>query len=132
MRFAILNDYLGIGSDLIEIERIRAAHKKHGASFLDRLFSKREQAYCEKYQDPIPRYAGRFAAKEAVVKALGIGVNKWCEIEVINNEHGKPEVFLSADLKKQFPKKHLLVTISHCQSYATATALVIGEYTPLS
>lgn len=119
-------NFLGIGSDIIEIERIRAAYQKHGAAFLNRLFSKREQQYCEKYQDPIPRYAGRFAAKEAIIKALGMGVNRWTDIEVINDANGKPEVFFSSELKKQFPKRELLVTISHCHAYATATAISIG------
>ena len=116
---------MGIGSDIIEIGRIAEAHKKHGQPFLDRLFSKKEQEYCHKHKDPYPRFAGRFAAKEAIVKAIGLAVEPWSELEVINNSEGKPEVFLSQRLQEQFPEVDFLVTISHCRDYATATALLI-------
>ncbi len=70
----IPNSILGIGTDIIEIPRIQEAISKHGTRFLDRLFTEEEQRYCQGYADAIPRFAGRFAAKEAVVKALGTGV----------------------------------------------------------
>ena len=119
----------GIGTDIIEISRIEEALEKHQERFLDRLFTKKEQEYCQKHKNPLPNYAGRFAAKEAILKALGtglVGEMSWHESEVINNEEGKPEVFLSNRLQALYPKMEILLSISHCKSYATATALLIG------
>ncbi len=119
----------GLGTDIIEIHRIKLAIDRHGERFIDRLFTKKEKEYCGRYNDPIPRYAGRFAAKEAILKALGTGLKPditWQEIEIINDSQGKPEVHLSERLKRIFPMTHLLVSISHCESYATATAILVG------
>ncbi|MCH9703767.1 MAG: holo-ACP synthase, partial [Chlamydiae bacterium] len=91
----------GIGTDIIEIERIKKAHSKHGERFIERILTENERAYCAKYSEPWQQIAGRFAAKEAVLKAFGtglVGEMTWHEIEVINNEAGKPEVFLSKRL----------------------------------
>jgi len=118
----------GIGTDIIEIRRIQEAIERHGDRFTDRLFTKKEKSYCQQYNDPIPRFSGRFAAKEAILKALGTGLKPeitWQEIEVINDSHGKPEVHLSERLKRTFPMIHIFVTISHCEKYATATAILV-------
>ncbi|MCH9609558.1 MAG: Holo-[acyl-carrier-protein] synthase [Chlamydiales bacterium] len=117
---------MNIGTDIIEIERIRAAYAKHGSSFLNRLFTPSEQKYCAQYRDMPPRLAGRFAAKEAVVKALGVGECQWTEIEVLNDSKGKPEVTLTGKLKEQFTKYQISISISHCKEYATATAIMFG------
>ncbi|MFN0065050.1 MAG: holo-ACP synthase [Chlamydiales bacterium] len=120
---------LGIGTDIIEIGRISEAYARHGDRFLSRLFTKEERNYCERYSKPIPHYAGRFAAKEAILKALGtglIGELSWTEIEVLNNRDGKPEVHLSPRLQTLYPLAHLFLSISHCESYATATAILVG------
>lgn len=122
------NPILGIGTDIIEIHRIQEAISKHGTRFLDRLFTDEEQKYCQGYADAVPRFAGRFAAKEAVVKALGTGVLpeiQWREIEILNNPAGKPEVHFSARLQQTYHSLRVLVSISHCESYATATAILI-------
>ncbi|MCH9626660.1 MAG: Holo-[acyl-carrier-protein] synthase [Chlamydiales bacterium] len=119
----------GIGTDIIEIRRIKEAIERHGDRFVDRLFTERERHYCQKHRDPTPRFAGRFAAKEAILKALGKGFKpevQWQEIEVLNDPHGKPEVHLSTRLKEIFPLTHLFVSISHCEEYATATAILTG------
>lgn len=120
----------GLGTDIIEIERIRNAFQEHGERFLERLFTQDERAYCARYNDPFPHFAGRFAAKEAIVKALGTGMRlevTWQEIEIINDTQGKPEVFLSPRLRNQFPNIQLLLSISHCQAYATAIAILTEE-----
>ncbi len=117
---------LGIGNDIIEIERVRLALKKHGHRLMDRLLSEREKAYCLAFRDPAMRLAGRFAAKEAIVKALGCGFGDkvgWLEIEIINNPEGKPEALLATRLKEHFAHPQLLISISHCKSYATAVAI---------
>ncbi len=119
----------GIGTDIIEIRRIHEAIERHGDRFIDRLFSNREKSYCRQYRDSVPRFAGRFAAKEAILKALGTGLKPditWLEVEVINDVHGKPEVHLSDRLAQLFPHTRLLISISHCKEYATATAILVG------
>lgn len=121
----------GIGNDIIEIERVAHILDRYGAHFLDKLFTAKEQNYCLKYKDSIPHFAGRFAAKEAVVKAFGIGFGKqasWHDIEILNDAYGKPFVVLSEDLDLQFKSPKLLLSISHCKLYATAIAIWI-DYT---
>ena len=116
----------GLGSDILEIDRIRASIERHGLHFLNRLFSHREQDYCYKFQDPSPHFAGRFCAKEAIAKALGTGFGAelaWHDIEILNDEQGKPVVHLSKQVRAKYHDPRILVTISHCTSYAYATAL---------
>lgn len=118
---------VGIGTDIIEISRIRKAFQEHGSRFLERLFTPSEQEYCERYADPFPHYAGRFAGKEAIVKGIGTGIQKetsWREVEIINDKNGKPIVYLSPRLTQMFPSYKILLSISHCHEYATATAIV--------
>jgi len=117
---------LGLGNDIIEIERVRKAFETHKQAFLDRLFTKKEQEYCQRQKDPFLRFAGRFCAKEAVVKALGCGFGSeanWHDIEILGEESGKPKVYLSDELNKRFNHPNILVTISHCKAYATAVAI---------
>lgn len=121
------NAILGIGNDIIEIDRIRESFESHGQRFLDRIFTPKEQKYCLSHQDSAPRFAGRFAAKEAIVKALGVGFGEhvtWLDIEILANGLGRPEATLSEKLKIKFnhPKVHL--SISHCKLYVTAVAIV--------
>jgi holo-[acyl-carrier protein] synthase len=116
----------GLGNDIIEISRIRQSIERHGAHFLDRLFSQQEQDFCYKYKDPVPHFAGRFAAKEAISKALGTGFGEhlaWHDIEIINDTLGKPIVHLSATLKTKLGNPHIHVSISHSTDYATAVAI---------
>jgi holo-[acyl-carrier protein] synthase len=120
---------LGLGNDIIEIERVRKAVDRHGDRFFARIFTMKEQEYCLKHNDSIPRFAGRFAAKEAIAKAFGTGLGEeisWHDIEVLNDPNGKPEVFFSASLKKRFNNPTVLISISHCKSYANAVAIWIS------
>ena len=115
----------GLGSDIIEIERIRQSIERHGPHFLNRLFTLREQEYCSQFKDPTPHFAGRFAAKEAIAKALGTGFGaevSWQDLEILNDEKGKPCVYLSERLVASFDSPRFLISISHCQSYALAVA----------
>ena len=117
---------LGLGNDLIEISRLKKGHEEHGDNFLGRLFTPKEQAYCSRQRDPYPRYAGRFAAKEAIVKALGCGFGSevsFQDIEILPNAQGKPEAHFSDGLKQRFSNPHILLTITHCKEYASAVAL---------
>jgi holo-[acyl-carrier protein] synthase len=115
----------GIGSDIIEISRIKNAYEKHGKKFLDRVFTQNEQNYCLSFKAPQERLAVRFAAKEAVAKALGVGFGKdlsFLDIEIINLPSGKPEVILSSHLSFSFTSIHL--SLSHCKEYALAVAFI--------
>ncbi|MDN3504278.1 MAG: holo-ACP synthase [Rhabdochlamydiaceae bacterium] len=121
-----MSNILGIGNDIIEVARITESIEKFGDKFLDKLFSKKEQEYCKKHRKSELRVAGRFAAKEAIAKALGTGFGEelsWLDIEIINNEKGKPEVIFSSSLDSKLNKTSLQVSISHCNSYAAAVAI---------
>ena len=116
----------GVGTDIIEIDRFKHAHNKYGDRFLTRIFSKREIAHCNKYKDPERRFAARFAAKEAVVKALGEGFGKhisFQDIEILNHANGKPYIVLSEKCDEHFDSPNLLLSISHSHYYATAVVI---------
>jgi holo-[acyl-carrier protein] synthase len=121
---------LGIGNDIIEIDRIRKSIDTHGLRLISRLFTTKEQDYCLKYKDPVPHFAGRFSAKEAVVKALGTGFGEhasWLDIEILNDSHGKPSVYFANDMEKRLKETTVLISISHCQLYVTAFALWMSK-----
>ena len=116
---------LGIGSDIIEISRVNLAIQRQGQRFLDRLFSQEEQDYCHRHQESARHFSGRFAAKEATVKALGTGFREgitWLDIVISNDHHGKPIVTLSPALQEMFHSPIILISISHCKEYAMAFA----------
>lgn len=118
----------GIGTDIIEINRIRESIRKHHQHFLDRIFTHREQEYCFKYKDPSPHFGGRFAAKEATSKALGKGFShelRWLDIEIAHDDLKKPIVLFSLKAQELFHSPTVLISISHCREYATATAILL-------
>lgn len=119
---------LGLGTDIIEVDRIQKAIDHHGQDIIDKIFTKKEQDYCLKYSNPENRFAGRFAAKEAVAKALGMGIGRkisWHDIEVQNDNSGKPFIVLSENTKTNFNNPTIIISISHTSTYATATAIWI-------
>ncbi|GAB5410928.1 MAG: holo-ACP synthase [Chlamydiales bacterium] len=116
----------GIGNDIIEIERIDASIQKHGVHFLNRLFSEKERAYCESQKFSANSYAGRFAAKEAIAKALGTGIGEklsWLDMEILSSPSGKPLLYFSEQAKATFLNPQVLISISHCKTFATAIAI---------
>lgn len=118
----------GLGNDIIEISRIATAISRHGTRFLDEIFTPLEQAYCLRYEKAERHFAGRFAAKEAILKALGIGLSggiRWIDLEISNNPEGKPIVSLSQSLNERFNCPQFLVSISHCKEYASAVAILL-------
>lgn len=123
---------LGIGTDIIECLRIAQMIQRHGEIFLGRVFTPQEIAYCSARKAANQHYAGRFAAKEAVLKALGTGWTRgiqWKDIEVVNELGGKPHIVLSGGAKEVAQRlgiQSILISISHCRSHATAYALAIG------
>lgn len=117
----------GIGTDIIEIERLRKAYSRKGQAFLNKIFTEKEKKYCLKFKDSIPHFAARFAAKEAVVKAIGVGFGKeitFKDIEVINDLNGKPEIKVSMNLQSKFDFSDILITISHSEKYAIAFCII--------
>jgi holo-[acyl-carrier protein] synthase len=113
----------GIGTDIIEISRIQRSIERYGERFLDRLFTEDEQKYCGRHKESFRHFAGRFAAKEATVKALGTGFSdgiQWLDINIVNDSAGKPTIVLSQKLMEMFDSPVMHLSISHCQEYATA------------
>ncbi|MDR2539366.1 MAG: holo-ACP synthase [Chlamydiales bacterium] len=124
------SDVLGLGTDILEMERIRDIINNYGDRFISRIFTLKEQDYCRKYKDPIPHFAARFSAKEAIVKALGTGFTKhiaWQDIEIANDGSGKPIVYFHTKLQKKTEGTCMHLSISHCRSYVAATALWVKE-----
>ena len=120
---------LGIGTDIIAISRFAKSLSKHGDKFLDKIFTKKEQQYCKKYADSTPRFAARFSAKEAVSKALGTGFNEllsFLDIEITNDEKGKPHVILSDKVKNHFGSPSFEISLSHGKESATATVIALN------
>jgi holo-[acyl-carrier protein] synthase len=121
----------GIGIDVVEVERIEAAIGNLGEAFLDRLFTLREQEYCRRQKRPALHYAARFAAKEAVSKALGTGIGGqagWLEMEVERTESGAPKMVFSgnaADFLASSGIAEVQVSLSHAKEYAAANAVAV-------
>jgi len=123
---------IGIGTDIIEIERIRHMIERHGDHFLNRCFTPSEIEYASRHRDSAVRYAGRWAAKEAVVKVLGTGFVQgitFHDIEVVSLHTGQPTVKLSGEalqISQQLKIAEIKLTISHAREYATATAIGVS------
>ncbi len=116
---------IGIGTDIIEISRIEKLTADEKRLF--RIFTKNEIAYCSAKAHVAESYAGRFAAKEALLKAAGTGWRdglKWTDFEIINDKLGKPEVKLHAKAQKIFEGCTIHISISHDKSRAVAFAVV--------
>jgi holo-[acyl-carrier protein] synthase len=120
----------GVGTDIVAVGRIAALMQNHGAAFLERWFTVREIAYCSGKAVPSRHFAARFAAKEAVVKALPIawdGPLPWRSVEITNDPGGAPTVSLSGallDAATRAGAGEIRVSLSHCDQYAIAFALV--------
>ncbi|MDX8431544.1 MAG: holo-ACP synthase [Candidatus Algichlamydia australiensis] len=115
----------GIGNDIIEIVRIRQSIDKYGDHFLKRVFTEKERAYCNSQKNSSNSFAGRFAAKEAISKALGCGIGEhlsWLDMEILPSPSGKPLLYFSEAAKKTFQNPQFQISISHCKTFATAIA----------
>ena len=120
----------GVGTDIVATDRIAALIRDRGATFLERWFTAREIEYCSGKAVPSRHFAARFAAKEAVVKALPMaweGPLPWRSIEIVNDRFGAPSVRVSGAIRNAAVEAgvvEIVVSLSHCDEYATATALV--------
>lgn len=121
---------LGIGIDLIEVERIRASFTKFGDRFVKRILLPSEIEYCLSHRDPSPFLAARFAGKEAISKAFGTGIGAelgWQDMEIRRRESGEPYVVLhggGGELFKKRGARALLISLSHTQAHSTAVAIL--------
>ena len=122
---------IGIGIDATDLPRVADILARYGDRFLRRVFTDGEIAYCTKRRDPVPHLAGRFAVKEAAMKALGTGQSRgvmWKDIEVVRSG-GPPRLKLHGGAARRADEmgvRHSLVTITHSESLAFAQVLLLG------
>ena len=121
---------LGLGMDISEVARVKASLDRFGESFLKRILLPEEIAYCHTYQNPAQYVAVRFAAKEAISKALGTGIGAelgWHDLEICRKETGEPFVKLHGGGPKLLEArgaKRLLISLTHTENYAAAVAIL--------
>ncbi|NWK54666.1 holo-ACP synthase [Verrucomicrobiaceae bacterium N1E253] len=123
----------GIGIDVVEVQRIASSMAEFGSRFAQKIFTESEREYCEGQKNPAIHYAARFAAKEAVAKALGTGIGKdlaWLDMEIRRRDSGEPEVFLSGDgeaFARSRGIQEIKISLTHAEHYAAANAVVLAE-----
>ena len=123
---------IGIGIDIAEVDRVREAIARHGERFISRIYTEAERCYCESKANRFERFAGRFAAKEAAMKAIGTGWRRgvaWRDFEVTRAASGQPIIRFSGEaavIAESLGVKKALVTISHTELQAVAQVLLEG------
>ena len=121
------------GIDLVDFPRIGSLVERHGDRFLDRVFTKREQSDAATVKNTTEKLAGRFAAKEAVLKLLGTGWRgkiAWTDIEVVNNPMGQPVVEITGEVRniaEQFGIEQITLSITHTANFAIASVVALRE-----
>jgi len=121
---------IGVGIDIVEVERIKAAWDAHGERFLNRILTEAEKAYCLKFAGSALEVAGRFAAKEAFSKAIYTGMAQgvhWRDIEIINEPSGAPKMTVkgkAAEHAESLGVNRIHVSISHTHQHAAAVVIV--------
>ncbi len=124
---------LGSGVDLCEVPRIEAAVARYGSRFLERIFTAREIAYADRKANRFERYAVRFAAKEAGMKALGVGWTggiAWRDFEVVNLPSGRPTLNFhgrAAEIAAKLGVRHVALSLTHTKEQALAMVILEGE-----
>ena len=122
----------GVGTDIIECERIAKVYERQKDRFLKRVYTEGEQAYCLKMKNPVPHLAARFAAKEAVSKCFTTGIGDslgWKSIEVVKGEREEPIIKLDAKgqaLLQKLGGRDVLVSLSHTENYGLAFAVIVS------
>lgn len=121
---------VGLGIDLVEIPRIKSIYERHGDRFVKRILTAAEQAYVLRHKDPGARLAGRWAAKEAALKALGTGLAegiRWRDVEILPDERGKPTLILHARARERaagIGASIFHVTITHSDGLAMSQVIL--------
>jgi holo-[acyl-carrier protein] synthase len=120
---------VGMGIDVAEVKRIRAVIESQAERFLRRVYTPEEVTYCEQFKNKFERYAGRFAAKEAAMKALGTGWSRgvrWVDVEVVRQRGGRPTISLKGTARKiadNLGVKHIALSITHTAEQAFAQVI---------
>lgn len=120
------------GIDLVDFPRIEEMINRHEERFLNRIFTKTEQAYADSKKNRIEKYAGRFAAKEAILKLIGTGWRgkiAWTDIEIVNTSSGQPQVNLEGEVKIVAEKlgiTQISISITHTANFAIASAVALS------
>lgn len=120
---------IGMGVDIAEVDRIRAAIERHGETFLRRVYTADEREYCEQFRNKYERYAGRFAAKEAAMKALGTGWRRgvrWVDFEVVREKGGRPTIKLAGaarTIAEELGVNRIALSITHTETQALAQVI---------
>lgn len=128
-----MNQIWGLGTDIVECLRIAQMIERHGEQFLSRVYTEHEIQYCSSRATATQNFAGRWAAKEAVLKGLGTGWSRgisWRDIEVRHQSGGNPKIRLAGGVRRlceQHRIADVLISIAHCRNYATATAILLGS-----
>ncbi len=124
-------EVIGLGTDIIEVKRIKAVIDKRGDKFLNRIYTQNEIDYCQQKKRSVESFAARFSAKEAFVKAIESDYTiPYKEIEILKKESKKPKVSLSGNAKLAAEEKNvteILVSLSHQKKYATANIILKGR-----
>src|SRR5437867_2349154 len=129
-------DIVGIGTDIVECLRIGRMIEQHGELFLTRVYTEREIRYCQSRKHATEHFAGRWAAKEAILKCLGTGWShglSWTDMEIRNDPQGQPSVLVCGAAKEHAQNlkiSDILISISHCRAYATAQAIAVRTTIP--
>jgi holo-[acyl-carrier protein] synthase len=124
---------VGIGIDIVDIERLRTALDRQTDRFVQRVFTQSEQSFCRSHRDPVPHYAARFAAKEALFKALGTGWAKgvtWLDVEVKRERQGAPALLLggeAAKISSSLGATKIHLSLSHSESSAAAVVILESD-----
>jgi holo-[acyl-carrier protein] synthase len=130
------NMIVGVGTDIVEIPRIGKMIERHGEHFLQRVYTEDEIRYCQRRKESFQHYAGRWAAKEAVMKTLGTGWTRgvgWLDIEVAIKRSGQPLINIrgsAREIANHLGIGEVLISISHCRAYAMATAIALTQPQP--
>ena len=128
-----MSEIIGIGTDITECLRIARMIERHGELFVNRVYTPEEIKYCQSRAQSTQHFTGRWAAKEAILKALGTGWRKgitWRDVEIRNEPGGRPTVAVLGGTKEVVQRlgiTKLLVSISHCRTHATAYAMAVRE-----
>jgi holo-[acyl-carrier protein] synthase len=121
------------GIDLIECGRVASLLERHAGRFLERILTPREREYVSRFKNPVPRVAGRFAAKEALLKMLGTGWRgniAWTDMEILNDRSGVPAVMLTGECARiagELGIRRVLLSITHTADHAAASAIGLGD-----
>ncbi len=121
------------GIDLVDFPRIEEMIERHGERFVNRVFTAAEQKYANAHRNSVEKYAGRFAAKEAILKLVGTGWRgkiAWTDVEVVNDPSGQPVVRLSGEVKEIAEKlgiRQISISITHTANFAIASAVALTQ-----